>query len=280
VEDNPMWMYQPGGWYRMVKLHGTNAAVVVTRDGDVYAQSRNRIITPENDNCGFAAWVESQRAEWAAPIRRGRVFFGEWVGPGIQNGVAACQIPRRKFCVFSVFYPGDGSRSAPRGPDLHGLADTLRIPRQLVDAPDLTAEAIDAAVAACEECDPFIEHHFGIRGTGEGYVYYTFLDDQPGFKAKGAAHRVAKSRTPTTPPENASDVATFVSTYVTDARLEQIAFAVTQRQIPYPKETTGEFLKAFSADVMKEADLGTLTWKEVGKAVNTAAAAWYRARSL
>jgi hypothetical protein len=89
-----------------------------------------------------------------------------------------------------------------------------------------------------------------------------------------------KSRTPTAPAENASDVATFVSTYVTDARLEQIAFAVTQRALSYPKDSTGEFLKAFSADVMKEADLGTLTWKEVGKAVNTAAAAWYRARSL
>src|SRR5690242_770744 len=40
------------------KIDGTNAAVVVTEDGEVLAQSRTRFITPDSDNFGFAAWVK------------------------------------------------------------------------------------------------------------------------------------------------------------------------------------------------------------------------------
>ncbi len=267
-----------GTWYRMVKLHGTNAAVVVTEDGDVYAQSRNRIITPGDDNCGFAAWVESQRDLWTG--RRGTVTFGEWVGPGIQSGVAACKIPRKTFCVFSIYDILQTTLDWPVPMDVIGLSDTHVIPWEVLTPADLTPEAIDAAVAACEARDPFIWSTFGIEGTGEGYVYYTARDCHPQFKAKGAEHRVVKSRTPTSPPENADDVTAFVETYVTDARLEQIAFAVTQTAPPYRVQSTGDFLKAFNADVQKEADLGDLTWKDVGAAVNKAASRWFRARAL
>ena len=41
-----------------VKLHGTNAAIGVLKDGTVYFQSRNSIITPENDNAGFATFMK------------------------------------------------------------------------------------------------------------------------------------------------------------------------------------------------------------------------------
>lgn len=42
------------------KIDGTNAAVGVTEDGVVYAQSRKRVITPEQDNFGFATWVRDK----------------------------------------------------------------------------------------------------------------------------------------------------------------------------------------------------------------------------
>jgi hypothetical protein len=47
------------------KLDGTNAAVHVTDDGAVYAASRTRWITPEDDNYGFARWVHEHAAELA-----------------------------------------------------------------------------------------------------------------------------------------------------------------------------------------------------------------------
>ena len=48
------------------KLDGTNAAVVVREDGTVYAQSRTRVITPGDDNFGFAYWVEQHAERLAA----------------------------------------------------------------------------------------------------------------------------------------------------------------------------------------------------------------------
>ena len=39
------------------KLDGTNAQVFITEDGDLFAGSRTRWITPQDDNYGFARWV-------------------------------------------------------------------------------------------------------------------------------------------------------------------------------------------------------------------------------
>ena len=36
------------------KIDGTNAQVTITEDGDIFAGSRSRWITPEDDNYGFA----------------------------------------------------------------------------------------------------------------------------------------------------------------------------------------------------------------------------------
>lgn len=82
------------------KIDGTNGAIGITGDPfrgyTVYAQSRGRIITPENDNAGFAAWVEQNKAA-LAPVLGAGLHFGEWWGKGIQRGYGQT----RKF--FSLF---------------------------------------------------------------------------------------------------------------------------------------------------------------------------------
>lgn len=50
----------------------------------LYAGSRTRYITPENDNFGFARWVK-EHAQELARLGPGR-HFGEWWGNGIQRG--------------------------------------------------------------------------------------------------------------------------------------------------------------------------------------------------
>jgi hypothetical protein len=66
------------------KLDGTNACVAIDEAGNIWAQSRNRIITPEDDNHGFAKWVQDNKEDL---LRMGHGHhFGEWVGPGIQRG--------------------------------------------------------------------------------------------------------------------------------------------------------------------------------------------------
>ena len=82
------------------KLDGTNAAVVVTEDGLVYAQSRSRIITPASDNYGFAAWVADHEDDLRYGLGEG-IHFGEWWGSGIQRGY---DLPKgeKRFSLFNT----------------------------------------------------------------------------------------------------------------------------------------------------------------------------------
>lgn len=79
------------------KIDGTNAAVGVTEQGVVYAQSRKRLITPATDNFGFALWVEQHEDE-LRELGPG-LHFGEWWGVGIQRGYGMSE---RRFSLFNT----------------------------------------------------------------------------------------------------------------------------------------------------------------------------------
>lgn len=79
------------------KIDGTNAAISVTEEGEVYAQSRTRLITPDNDNFGFANWVYSTRDVWPDLLGPG-LHFGEWWGRGIQRTYG---MDTRAFSLFN-----------------------------------------------------------------------------------------------------------------------------------------------------------------------------------
>jgi hypothetical protein len=81
------------------KIDGTNAAVGITDNGLVYAQSRNRILGTgkQDDNMGFARWVE-QNANLLRQLGPG-LHFGEWWGIGIGRGY---DIFERRFSLFNV----------------------------------------------------------------------------------------------------------------------------------------------------------------------------------
>jgi hypothetical protein len=69
------------------KIDGTNAAVVIQENQsgiEIGAQSRTRLITPEQDNHGFAKWVQENAAGLINHLGPGR-HFGEWWGQGIQR---------------------------------------------------------------------------------------------------------------------------------------------------------------------------------------------------
>lgn len=78
------------------KIDGSNATVWVDGEGDVWAGSRNRWITPEDDNYGFASWVKAREKEFAelGPT----VLRGEWWGKGIQRGYG---LEEKRFSVFN-----------------------------------------------------------------------------------------------------------------------------------------------------------------------------------
>lgn len=96
------------------KLDGTNACVVVvdplanephngeqsteSRAFEVFAQSRNRVITPENDHYGFAKWVE-RNADNLKQLGPG-YHYGEWWGNGIQRGYG---LDEKRFSLFNTW---------------------------------------------------------------------------------------------------------------------------------------------------------------------------------
>lgn len=80
------------------KIDGTNAQVHISEDGKVRAGSRNRWVTSENDNHGWAAWVKEHEEELRAGLGYG-THYGEWWGAGIQKG----RYPGLQEKYFSLF---------------------------------------------------------------------------------------------------------------------------------------------------------------------------------
>lgn len=82
------------------KIDGTNASVHVAGDGRVIAGSRNRWITPDADNFGFARWVAEHTDELRA-LGTG-THFGEWWGAGIQRRYGLSESGEKRFSLFNV----------------------------------------------------------------------------------------------------------------------------------------------------------------------------------
>ncbi len=80
------------------KLDGTNACIIKERGEIVGVQSRKRLITPEDDNYGFAKWVHTNKAI-LEELPDG-YNYGEWFGEGIQKNPH--NIVGKKFCLFNT----------------------------------------------------------------------------------------------------------------------------------------------------------------------------------
>lgn len=138
------------------KIDGTNAAVGIKEVPDegnhnefglayvkvggqmheVYAQSRNKLIKPGQDNAGFAGWVTAHAHELVHFLGEG-LHFGEWWGSGIQRGYGK-QKGAKHFSLFNTHrfsdieaQSNDLMRSVPvfyQGPmDVDAITDALRL---------------------------------------------------------------------------------------------------------------------------------------------------------
>jgi len=77
---------------------------------EVRAQSRTRFIYPGDDNFGFAAWVEANKAELIEKLGSG-IHYGEWAGPGINSGEG---LKEKMFVLFDHWkFPAE--RPLPTG---------------------------------------------------------------------------------------------------------------------------------------------------------------------
>lgn len=237
-----------GRWVVTVKLHGTNAAI--GWDGDtIWTQSRNRLITPEDDNMGFAALVHKDRdfiltCLWLHGPRG--IIYGEWAGPGVQAKVALKDLPYRVFETFAMqldgeWVPYENERLFPLGCEHQADPEYLQE----------VVERID------QRCD-FALKNFGIMGIGEGVVVRPRLCGDPNywFKVKGGSHKGDKKeiKAPKPRPDISEEMVKTVVDAATE-RLDQAAEYLREMGIPEGRQGTKEAIQWLVKDIETELDI-------------------------
>lgn len=102
-------MYSPEGAMQVVSDHTDEYVTHVLMPApvrgtfevlEVGAQSRKRLISPLDDNFGFATWVHGNATELVQALGEGR-HYGEWWGSGVQRGYGLSKGEKR-FSLFNV----------------------------------------------------------------------------------------------------------------------------------------------------------------------------------
>lgn len=83
-------------YYVTEKIDGTNAVITILEDGTFLTGSRNKWITPEDDNFGFSRWAHNNKEE-LMKLGEGS-HYGEWYGLGIQRGYG---LSEKRFMLFN-----------------------------------------------------------------------------------------------------------------------------------------------------------------------------------
>lgn len=298
-----------------IKLHGTNAAIRIEPDGKVTAQKRSSDISVTSDNAGFANWVAEHESRFISLARSDETvyIYGEWVGPGIQSGVAVSELKEKHFFVFAVDIHDDLGNYKYRlycpdaieellGEGMHENVIVIpwfdKIEINFLEKAK-TEEALlrlNLVVEKIGECDPLIKDIFELEGAGEGVVAYPLLGYEPGrlysageeyfswfnFKAKSEAHRVNKTKTAVQfDPEKYASIQIFADHYCTEQRLLQgFREAVSETR---DSRLTGDFIKWVVQDIYKESKTELeaspeLDWKAISKACSSRAAQWYKGK--
>jgi hypothetical protein len=285
-----------------VKVHGTNAGVTLTKDGEMYAQSRENIITVEQDNAGFAFFVESNKNVFiklfeTLDIRDADyiTIFGEWAGGSIQKGVAINGLPKM-FIIFAVklsyednevktnYFLTDDETKHLKNADasIFNILDfgTFSIDIDF-ERPELAQNKLIELTSEVERECP-VGKAFGNIGTGEGIVWKT--ETSRGtirFKVKGEKHSSSKVKTlASVDTEKVNSIKEFAEYAVTESRLEQgieKVFTSVNEEIDIIK--ISNFLKWIVGDIIKE-EMDTLKdngleSKDVTKEISNIARKWF-----
>jgi hypothetical protein len=288
-----------------VKLHGTNAGISYNPVDGIWAQSRKNIITPQDDNLGFAAWVEKNKVaveQLFEPLKKHLrddntiiTIFGEWAGGKIQAGMAINKVPNF-WAVFDVkvSYSKEDRIFLPEDEWINMKNHDARIfnVREWksweteidFEHPEKSLDFLNEVTESVEKQCP-AGTFFGVEGIGEGVVW-VHRSEKWGvqrFKVKGEKHSNTKPRSKkkvTVDPEIQKTIDDFVEYAVTENRLKQgIENVFTMKNRPLEMKFMGEFLSWVAHDIEEEeADVmlkSELTMKQLGKAISNKARKWF-----
>lgn len=278
-----------------VKLHGTNASIVIKPDG-YYFQSRNNILHETKDNAGWHKFAST--INWDLPLKDTKYSFeefavyGEWCGGNIQKGVALSQLPKM-FVVFAIKH--DDRWISPMS--ISGYVDLLgqEYVKSIYEFPcafrtvDMSRaqasqnyfkELVDQVEAQCP-----VGKELGSEGTGEGLVW-TPVDgalrqyEDLWFKTKGAKHSASKVRTVAEVDiVRLGKVWDFIEYSVTDNRLNQGLEYLSEQGLERTIQNTGKFISWVFNDInTEEADIiseNNFSRKEISTEIGKKTREWY-----
>lgn len=243
-----------------VKLHGTNAAIVLDRVNDlIYFQSRENVITPLKDNAGCATYLSSIQGELEMMFSDipGNlvIIYGEWAGGNIQKGVALNQI-EKSFFIFDIRV--DGHYGSPESISKYSwdekkIYNIHSFPTWELEIdfnyPELSQnKLIDLTMEVEKECP--VGKAFGVNGIGEGIVWSC---GEHKFKVKGEEHSVSKVKVlAAVDIEKVQGIKDFVEQTVTDNRCRQGLEKLTEAGKPLDNTSIGDFIKWVREDILKE----------------------------
>ena len=295
-----------------VKLHGSNSGVAC--GDELVPQSRNRVLSVKEDNMGFANFVNDQakairdlearlRAEHEIDGDKKLVLYGEWIGPGIQTGMAINKLPTKQWVLFGAkTVQGEDSeyldilRSLEGGYDAEGIFSVYDVDTWELDIDFASEKSKEEAIKLFEDYTDNVEktcpwgEKFGIDGLGEGIVWVP-VDGHWGnsdlyWKSKGTKHKEVKRaqrNKPSLDPEVIASVEKFVEFSVTENRLNKGLDYLTEMGHPIEMRSMGEFIKWLSKDVERECSIeleaNDLKWKQVAKAIGAKAKEFFMGKA-
>jgi RNA ligase len=295
VKDNAKYHNMPTPtltFQGTVKLHGTNAGVVLLPDGTIQVQSRERIITPLDDNAGFAMFVEQNKAYFKSLLymfadlttnqNDSVQIYGEWCGGSIQKSVGLNKLSKM-FIIFAV-------RISENSEGSNWLSQEVvqSVITKVQNKPSTIHSSTDFPVFYCsiDFSDPVRQQNFLCDLTqsvekdcpvarmllpdstdeliGEGIVWecisqFDTVYDLPfctkglRFKVKGEKHVSSKVKTlAPIDTEKLDSIQAFCDMVLTDSRLWQGVDKMHELGKECTERSTGDYIKWIVGDVLKE----------------------------
>ena len=197
-----------------IKTHGTNASVCYNHNNGMWYQNRKNIITIGRDNAGFAFFADSRKEVLKNHIQllatsnqidlneNTIVIYGEFIGKGIQRGVAVSELDKR-LIVFGVkVAPHDEERESfwvscepvkSHKDDIYNKHDFGEYKINInFNEPKLSQNKIINMTKEVERECP-VGKFFNVSGVGEGIVFTaSYKGNNYRFKSKGDKHSKSK----------------------------------------------------------------------------------------
>lgn len=245
-----------------VLVHNSNSAVVKYADGRYEFQSRERVLSLDEDNSGF---MKNMCNMPYMQLFNDIVFkdhcaiYGEWCGQGIQKSVAINQLPKM-FVIFGVkiddVYQDMKDYRHLQNID-YKIYNILQFPSFEMEIdfnePEMIQNKLIEITTAVEKQCP-VAFQLGADGVGEGIVWeYINGEERYIFKVKGEKHQNSKVNTLTTVDvEAVENLKAFIEYTVTENRLKQGIDKMVEMGIPLDPKSTAEYLRWVYNDVVKE----------------------------